>query len=372
LPSIFTNLFDNASLIATALLAADWLLRIGLSVRVVMRRSSVGVTLSWLMVVLAFPIAGVVIYLILGENRLGTRRANATVKLHNAYAGWRSGLRDRSRIDWQRIAPGCDAIHRQALGVSGVPALPGNTLDLFSDSHEALTAIVRDLDAAKLHCHLEFYIWQDGGAVDEVAEALIRAAQRGVTCRVLLDAVGSKNFLRRSPQRRAMADAGVEVVESLPAGLFRALFRRLDLRNHRKLVVVDGCVGYTGSLNMIDPGLFKHDAGVGAWIDAMVRVQGPAVEALAVVFSKIGSSKPTKTSANTLKPALATQRKQPPLNLRPPPGIPSSPTPQRSRSCLRGRASTPSPSTACSLRPSTPPATKSPSPRLISSPMKRC
>lgn len=281
-----TEYADEATLVANLLLLADLLIRVGLSLRVIMRRqASVGIALSWLTIILLIPFVGAAIYLILGENRLGSRRAKTTVQLHNAYAGWRAELREqRPAPDWDALPADAWPIHRQAVRVSGMPALPGNRLDLFDDSHDALAAIVDDLDAAKDRVHLEFYVWFDGGDVDLVADALIRAAQRGVTCRVLVDAVGSKLFLRGSPKLKAMRAAGVEVVASLPAGLFRALFRRLDLRNHRKLVVIDGRVGYTGSLNMIDPKVFKQHAGVGKWIDAMVRIEGPAVEALGVTF----------------------------------------------------------------------------------------
>lgn len=277
---------DEATLVANLLLLGDLLIRVGLSMRVIMRRhTSVGIALSWLTIILLIPFAGAAIYLVVGENRLGSRRAKTTVELHNAYAGWRAELREqRPAPDWDALPADARPIHRQAVRVSGIPALPGNRLDLYDDSHDALAAIVDDLDAAKDRVHLEFYIWFDGGEVDRVADALVRAAQRGVTCRVLVDAVGSKAFLRGSPKLKAMRAAGVEVVASLPAGLFRALFRRLDLRNHRKLVVIDGRVGYTGSLNMIDPAVFKQTAGVGKWIDAMVRVEGPAVEALGVTF----------------------------------------------------------------------------------------
>lgn len=285
IPLLLADAYDHASWLAVLVLLADWFIRIGLSLRVVMRRSSVGVTLSWLTIVLLVPFVGAAIYLICGENRLGSRRAQTTIKLHNAYAGWRSELREqRPAPDWTALPPDAQLIHRQAIRVSGMPALPGNRLDLLSDSHDALAAIADDIDAAQHRCHLEFYIWADGGDVDRIADALTRAAQRGVTCRLLVDAVGSKAFLRRSPKLKAMRDAGVEVVASLPAGLFRALFRRLDLRNHRKLVVIDGRVGYTGSLNMIDPTTFKQSAGVGKWIDAMVRLEGPAVEALGITF----------------------------------------------------------------------------------------
>jgi cardiolipin synthase len=116
-----------------------------------------------------------------------------------------------------------------------------------------------------------------------VAKALIRAAARGVSCRVLVDAIGSKAFLR-SPWVNDLRKAGVRVQAALTAGLLRLVVARPDLRLHRKIVVIDGTVGYTGSLNLADPKLFKQDAGVGQWVDALARAQGPAVRALALTF----------------------------------------------------------------------------------------
>jgi cardiolipin synthase len=143
--------------------------------------------------------------------------------------------------------------------------------------------MIFDIDAAKSTCHFEFYIWEAGGIADQVVEALVRAQQRGVTCRVLVDAMGSRSFLR-SPMAAKLRHAGVQVKDALPGGLWRMSLVRFDLRQHRKVVVIDGRIGYTGSLNMADPRLFKQSAGVGQWIDAMVRIEGPAVEALAITF----------------------------------------------------------------------------------------
>jgi len=144
-------------------------------------------------------------------------------------------------------------------------------------------AMLADIDAAKRTVHMVFYIWSNGGRADEVLDALLRAQKRGVTCRVLVDAVGSKKFLK-SEQAKRLGEAGVMLQAALPAGILRMLFVRFDLRMHRKIVVIDGEVAYTGSLNLIDPRYFKQDAGVGQWIDAMVRVRGPVVEGLAIAF----------------------------------------------------------------------------------------
>ncbi|MCF6186553.1 MAG: cardiolipin synthase, partial [Desulfobulbaceae bacterium] len=109
------------------------------------------------------------------------------------------------------------------------------------------------------------------------------ACKRGVRCRLLLDSLGSKLFLRSS-QCRELEAQGVEVIECLPAGLFRALFVRVDLRNHRKIISIDGCIGYTGSQNLVDPKFFKQDQDVGEWIDIMVRIEGPVVEIMTASF----------------------------------------------------------------------------------------
>ncbi len=114
-------------------------------------------------------------------------------------------------------------------------------------------------------------------------EALIAARRRGVDCRLLLDSIGSKAFLRGETAKR-MRREGIQVLEALPAGLFRALFVRIDLRNHRKLALIDARLAYTGSQNLVDPRLFKQEDGVGEWVDAMLRISGPVVEALTVAF----------------------------------------------------------------------------------------
>jgi len=146
-----------------------------------------------------------------------------------------------------------------------------------------MRAIIKDIDAAQSTCHLQFYIWSEGGTADEVVAAVIRAANRNVTCRILIDSIGSKDFFN-SRKFKELEAAGVKIEEELPAGFIKALFVRVDIRNHRKIVVIDGKVAYTGSQNMVDPHFFKQNSGVGQWVDIMVRIQGPVVEALAGTF----------------------------------------------------------------------------------------
>ena len=175
------------------------------------------------------------------------------------------------------------AIQHHANNVAGFPTMSNNKLHLMDHFETVFDAIIEDIDCARSTCHLEFYIWTEGGKADEVAESLARAAKRGVICRVLVDAVGSKKFLKSKLVQR-LRNSGVHIVASLPVGPLRMLMTRSDLRNHRKIIVIDGEIAYTGSQNLVDPRFFKQEEGVGQWIDAMVRMEGPSVEALAGTF----------------------------------------------------------------------------------------
>ncbi len=269
--------------LTTLIFFADLVIRIGFSLRVVMSKRAQPTTLAWLVVILVLPFAGAILYLLFGETRLGDRRAERAAAGLDSYKRWISTLKIRSNVVWQDLNPVCRLLHRQADALTGIPTLPGNSLQLLDEAENALQHIIKDIDQAKSSCHLEFYIWHKGGTADEVAEALIRAGKRGVKCRILLDSVGSDHFLKSSMALK-MKRHGVEIAEALRAGLVRALLIRIDLRNHRKLVVIDGTIAYTGSLNMIDPRYFKQDTGLGQWVDTLVRVQGPVVEAMGGTF----------------------------------------------------------------------------------------
>jgi len=258
-------------------------LQIVLSFRVVMQRRLTGETLAWIMVIWVFIVLGPLFYLLFGELRLGKRRARRFNELYPPIRKWLTEIPQRSQVDWSRLDPEFESLSQMAERTVGVPSLQGNQVHLIDDWQEVFDRLIADINAAERTCHLEFYIWTTGGRADEVVESLVRASQRGVVCRVLVDAMGSRPFLRSETAERLRL-AGVTVHGALPGGLFRLPFVRFDLRLHRKIVVIDGRVAYTGSLNMVDPRYFKRDAGVGQWIDAMVRIEGPAVEALAITF----------------------------------------------------------------------------------------
>ncbi len=257
--------------------------QIMLALRVVMRRRPVGETLAWVLIIFGFPLVGPASYLILGELKLGQRRVQRSEKLLAPIRIWLANLENRFERDSLRLSTEHEQLAQLGQRTLELPALPGNQIQLIGNWEDVFRHLIADIDAAQSTCHLEFYIWHLGGEADKVAEALIRACQRGVDCRVLLDAMGSRTFLQ-SPLAQRLRDAGVQIQAALTGGLMRMAFVRLDIRLHRKIVVIDGRIAYTGSLNLVDPRYFKKDSGVGQWVDAMVRLQGPTVEPLAITF----------------------------------------------------------------------------------------
>ncbi len=267
------------------ILIVDYALRIALIGRVLSRKLSVSTTLAWSFLLIFLPFVGWFLYLLIGENRLGSRRVarHATIDAdleERAMAHWKGGA-----TDWTAECVPFDQVARLCGSVTGIPPLKGNTLTLIGDSDELLDALVADIDAAQHHVHMCYYIWStQGDGPRRVADAIARAAERGVQCRILVDAVGSDDFLRGDDRAR-MQSAGAQVVAALNVNALRALLVRLDLRNHRKATIIDGRIAYIGSQNINDSSFnVRGSLGPGPWIDASVRIEGPAAQATSVMF----------------------------------------------------------------------------------------
>ena len=276
-------MIDHLSFTTSLISMAHWAVVVGLSIRVIMRRLPVGVSLAWLTIIFSIPLVGAMAYLFIGENRLSRKYLHRAAAIHQVYSEWQEDLRKRASLTAPTADPAFSSLQHHARALVGFPVMEGNRLRLMHDFETVFTSIISDIDGARRTCHLEFYIWEPGGLADQVGEALIRAGGRGVAVRVLVDAIGSKQFLK-GRLARDLRHAGVHVAVSLPVGPLQVFTTRADLRNHRKIIVIDGEIAYTGSQNLADPRFFKQDRGVGRWIDAMVRIEGPVVEAMAGVF----------------------------------------------------------------------------------------
>jgi cardiolipin synthase A/B len=283
---------------------------IGLSVRVIMMRLPVGTALAWIILIFFLPFAGAVIYLVLGEKRLGRKHTQRAASLWGGYSRWLRQLPRQTPAEQSGLSPEAVAVSRLPEGSLGIPILPGNRLEIMDAAEPIFRSIIADIDRAKHFCHLEFYIWNAGGTADEVCEALMRAAARGVTCRVLLDAMGSSRFLKSRWVPR-LKESGVKIAVALSVSPVRMLFVRFDLRLHRKIVVIDDEMAYTGSFNLVDPRFFKQEAGVGQWVDAMARIEGPAVLSLNAIFMwdwEVETGRDLKTLPDPAKMAIDANR----------------------------------------------------------------
>ena len=234
--------------------------------------------IAWLAVVLALPIVGIVAYIMFGEANIGRRRIERLHEVERrAPPPAPSAPADAPNL--RAEIPGRYA-HLFDIGrsISGFEPVGGNSARLMEDSNAAIASIVADIDAAREHVHVLFYIWLTDGNGCRVADALMRAAARGVTCRAMVDNLGSRGMLK-SGQWKAMQAAGVKlgVALSISLPLLKAAFRRVDLRNHRKMVVIDNAITYCGSQNCADPE-FRVKAKYAPWVDAVMRFEGPIAQ----------------------------------------------------------------------------------------------
>ncbi len=263
---------------STILSTLHFLLVTGISVRVIMNRPAVGVALAWISIVAVIPFGGAAIYFLFGERRISLRRARRIDKLRSTYQplkelATQAGLTD---VDWEQLPESARGMNQLAINLVGIPTVMGSQGELYDNTPEMLQRIAADIRAAKRSVLMEFYIWNSGGLANDVLAALQEAASRGVSCRVLIDHLGARPWWRSSEPER-LRSAGVDVRQALPVGPFRILFGRGDLRLHRKIIVIDGTIAWTGSMNMVDPQFFKQEAHVGEWVDAMIRLEGAVV-----------------------------------------------------------------------------------------------
>ena len=252
------------------------LLELAVIVRVILRpHRQPASRIAWVAVITVLPGLGMLAYLLFGEVNIGRRRVERMRKvLERMPTMATSSIGDESNMK-PDVPPQYEHLFRVGHSISGFEPLGGNSARLLADSNTTIDAMVTDIDAAQDHVHLLFYIWLADNNGLKIVEALKRAATRGVTCRAMADSLGSRAIIH-SDHWNDMQDAGVHVAVALPIGnpLLRPLKGRIDLRNHRKIVVIDGGITYCGSQNCADPE-FLAKAKYAPWVDAVIRFEGP-------------------------------------------------------------------------------------------------
>jgi cardiolipin synthase len=246
-------------------------------VRIILQRRDSPSTLAWIFFLLLVPGLGVAAFWVLGGNQLRLRR------WRSRHAGATIGPRLEPLTALTDASgdpppfPADRGMLELARRLDGMNAQPDNAVELYRDGALAFDALEAAIDGAQHHVHAIYYIWLTDRTGERMRDALVRACQRGVQVRLLLDDVGS--YTTPDSFFGDLVGAGGQLARFLPLS---RLGRRLSLnhRNHRKVLVVDGKVGFTGGMNIGD-----DYAGIGApWSDAHIRVDGPAVHRLQEIF----------------------------------------------------------------------------------------
>jgi cardiolipin synthase len=256
----------------------EWVLRLAMLVVVPFRRTPAAAK-GWLLLIFFEPWIGLLLYLLIGRAKLPRWQREQLAKLPRAMAGVVARLTNHPNVFHPEVGAALSQAVTLAENLGGMPILGGNAVEVLVDYDGIIARLVADIDRAENHVHLLFYIFADDRATAPVVEALGRAAKRGVHCRVLADAIGSRRALRTlAPKLTAL---GVAVHATLPIRLRPGRKARLDLRNHRKIAVMDGRVGYTGSQNLVAA---AYKEGI-TYEELVARVTGPVVLDLQYVFA---------------------------------------------------------------------------------------
>lgn len=256
--------------------AAHVAIAVAVMLRVVLRpHRQPASRIAWVAVIASLPFLGVLAYVLFGEVNIGRRRVarnREVLARMPPVAGPAPGSEAAIRA---AVPPHFAHLFQSGRSICGFDPIGGNAGRLLADSNATIDAIVADIDAAVDHVHLLFYIWLPDRNGLKVAEALARACARGVTCRAMADDLGSRELIK-SEHWATMQKAGVHLARALRIGnpLLRSLTGRIDLRNHRKIVVIDGGITYCGSQNCADPE-FRVKAKYAPWVDAVIRFEGP-------------------------------------------------------------------------------------------------
>ena len=254
----------------------SWTIRVGALLVVPFRRSAAEAR-TWLLAFFIAPIPALLLYLAIGRPRHAQKRRALFAKLPQVMQRAIDKSDIMPRVEQSEAKTDDTGLATLATNMSRLPPLTSNAVELLDEYDATIDRLVADIDAAQQHVHLTFYIFANDDTGGKVMDAISRAETRGVECRVLIDAIGSLGFGRKTQRR--LERAGIEVHRILPLTR-RWTASRIDLRNHRKIAVIDGRIGYTGSQNIVDAevssGFEKREL--------MCRLRGPVVAELQAVF----------------------------------------------------------------------------------------
>ncbi|WP_314973847.1 cardiolipin synthase [Corynebacterium matruchotii] len=241
---------------------------------------------AWLLVILALPYLGLPLFLSMGSPYINQRRhrvqeaaTQQIINVHKNVPDYPEGV--------VNLNPELASVIKLNRTLTAMPAVTGTNHGVHSNYEEIIAAMARAVDKAKHYVHVEIYIVAWDNTTDVFFRALARAVQRGVKVRLLLDHIGSRKYPGFHKLGRRLDAIGVEWYLMLPLLPLRWRWRRPDLRNHRKMLIIDGERGFLGSLNMIDSSYLmpKNIREGRRWVDVMVELSGPVIASMNTIFA---------------------------------------------------------------------------------------
>ncbi|GAB2985848.1 cardiolipin synthase [Frigoribacterium salinisoli] len=272
-----------AKVVPAVVLVVEYLARI-VALLTVPRNRRPTAAMAWLMTIFSAPIPGTLLFSLLGTTRLPKNRRDKQTEINEYILDTTEGLdRVTETGSWPTWLASVVALNRK---LGAMPLVGGNDAQLLSDYSASIRSMTEAVRSAEKWVHVEFYIFSRDVTTRPFFDALADAHARGVTVRVLYDHWSTMRSPRGRATRRWLRASGIAFQQMLPFSPFRRSWRRPDLRNHRKLVVVDGTVGFMGSQNMVDPSYNKRGnvARGLRWKDLMVRLEGPIVAGVNALF----------------------------------------------------------------------------------------
>mgnify|MGYP004517231841 CR=1 FL=1 len=268
---------------SVALLVVDAVVRV-VAVAVVPNNRRPSSAMAWLLAIFFLPYLGIAAFLLIGSPKLPRARREKQRAINAMIMARTEGM-DEVREDdpWPPWLASLVRLNRHA---GSMPLVTGNSATVSTDYDKTLLQLAEEVDGAERFVHVEFYILNLDDSTRPLFDAMARALERGVVVRVLLDHVASLRTPGYRATLRALDAMGADWREMLPVQPLRGKFQRPDLRNHRKILVVDGEVAWTGSQNAVDRGYHKKRYGRRnlAWQDLMVRFEGPVVAEVNALF----------------------------------------------------------------------------------------
>jgi cardiolipin synthase len=269
---------------AIVFLVFEYLIKIA-AVGTVPENRKTGSSFAWLMLILFLPVVGLPLFLLLGSPYVRGRRHKLQGEVNALIAS--ETTQHPSSEKYVRDIPGVPSIIELNRRLASLPLVIGRNEGLHGTYNDSIRAMAAAVDTAEIAVHVEIYIMAWDDTTDVFFTSLANAVKRGVDVRLLFDHIGTRGYPGYHAFLKRMTASGIIWHRMMPIDPLHGRWRRPDLRNHRKLLVVDGRVGFMGSQNMIDSGYLKskHKKAGRHWKDLNIEVTGPIVDSLSAIFA---------------------------------------------------------------------------------------